>query len=979
MSPTSDRHPYAAFLAQVQKPSRYTGGEYGERRIDLATARARVCLAFPDVYDIGMSHLGTKILYGLLNKADGIACERVFAPWLDMEKELRSRSLPLFTLETASPLGDFDVVGFSLQYELNFTGVLSILDLGGLPLRSAARVDAHPLILAGGPVATHPEPLAPFIDAFFIGEAEELLPALCLEVAELRRAKLPRLEILARLAGKYPLYVPALYATERDEATGFVVVGEPIRVGSRRALLGADHRGKEWKPSQGFHPSDVRVSKRTRRAWVKDLNRFPFPDDSPLPHAEAVFDRMAVEIARGCTEGCRFCQAGVIYRPVRERDPVAVIDALMGGIRKGGYDETSLASLSPADYSCVTPLVRRAMARLRDDKVSLSVSSLRAYGLDEELLGDLAAGGITGLTFSPEAGTQRMRDLINKNVTEDDILESAQRVFSRGHQRMKLYFMIGLPTETDEDVIGIVETAARVQAIGRRYLRAAKVSAAVSTFVPKPHTPFQWAAMDSRNETARKHRLLSEHARRLRVELRVHENTQSHLEAIFARGDRACAEVLERAFQLGCRFDGWSEAFRADLWEQSMAEERDAHGFDPERYLGAIPEAARLPWDHIDVGVEDEFLRKELYKAMKGKLSPPCGKPVGQLLHPASVSDAEAAAERKLVCYDCGVACDLDEMKHQRLFFLRRMNAWSPRAPLPSLRRSGQGGGRHNSPRPATDSKQNEPARFRLRYSKLGPAAFLAHLDLVRHLPRAFRRAGLEIYYSKGFHPKPSLAFGPALGLGIPSLGEFLDVKLVDRVTPDEILRRLRMVSPPGIDFLAAAALVDGDLPLGRVLTESHYAVRLPEGLSASAAEELWNAGEPLLATRRERSDSRRPDRGNTRDVRKSIVFAKAAGGEERQLLAEKLRWPVEESERVLFFGLVVSALGSARPVEVIEAFFGEGAPGGCEIVRMGLYATAEGEKVDPVAVEKLRAERFTAESAEGAEEERGRNEAPIG
>ena len=922
MSLNSHRHPYAGFLAQVQKPSRYTGGEYGERKIDLAAARARVCLAFPDVYDIGMSHLGTKILYGLLNHVEGIACERVFAPWLDMEKELRSRSLPLYTLETASPLGAFDIVGFSLQYELNYTGVLSILDLGGIPLRAAVRADSDPLVLAGGPVATHPEPLAPFVDAFFIGEAEALLPALCLEAAELRRAKVARLEILARLAQTYPLYVPALYATERDAATGFVIVGEP---------------------------SDARVSNRARRAWVKDLNRFPFPDDSPLPHAEAVFDRMAVEIARGCTEGCRFCQAGVIYRPVRERDPVAVIDALVGGIRKGGYDETSLASLSPADYSCVTPLVRRAMAKLRDDKVSLSVSSLRAYGLDEELLGDLASGGITGLTFSPEAGTQRMRDLINKNVTEDDILESAERVFSRGHQRMKLYFMIGLPTETDEDVIGIVETAARVQAIGRRYLRAAKVTAAVSTFVPKPHTPFQWAAMDSRVETARKHGLLSEHARRLRVELRTHENTQSHLEAIFARGDRACAEVLERAFKLGCRFDGWSEAFRPDLWQQAMDEEKATHGFDPERYLGAIPESARLPWNHIDVGVEDEFLRKELHKAMQDKLSPPCGKPVGRLLHPASVADAEAADQRKLVCYDCGVACDLGEMKRQRLFFLRRMNAWSPRAPLPSVRRNGQGTGRRNSQRPATDSMQGEPARFRLRYSKLGPAAFLAHLDLVRHLPRAFRRAGLEIYYSKGFHPKPGLSFGPALGLGIPSLGEFLDVKLVDKVTPEEILRRLHAVSPPGIEFLAAAALVDGDLPLGRVLTESHFAVRLPEGLSASTAEALWNAGEPLLATRRERSDSRRPDRGNTSDVRKSIVFAKAAVIEERRLLAEKLGWPVEEREKVLEFGLVVSALGSARPVEVLEAFFGEGAPSGCEIVRTGLCAAAAGGKVDPV------------------------------
>jgi radical SAM family uncharacterized protein/radical SAM-linked protein len=928
MSRPSRRHPYAAFLAKVQKPARYIGGEFGERRIDLGTARARVCLAFPDAYEIGMSHLGTKILYALLNNAEGIACERVFAPWLDMESELRARALPLFTLETASPLLAFDVVGFSLQYELNYTGVLNILDLGGIPLRSAQRAPADPLVIAGGPVATHPEPLAPFIDAFFIGEAEELLPALCLEAADLRRARLPRMEILARLAQRYPLYVPGLYETARDPSTGFVLVGEP---------------------------TDTRAPKRVRRVWVKDINQFPFPYDSPLPHAEAVFDRMAVEIARGCTEGCRFCQAGVIYRPVRERDPVAVVDALVAGVRAGGYDETSLASLSPADYSCVTPLVRTAMAKLRDERVSLSVSSLRAYGLDEELLGDLAAGGITGLTFSPEAGTQRMRDLVNKNVTESDILESAHRVFSRGHQRMKLYFMIGLPTETDEDIVGIVETAARVQEIGRRYLRSAKVAAAVSTFVPKPHTPFQWAGMDSREETTRKHTLLAEHARRLRVELRLHENTQSHLEAIFARGDRACADVLERAFRLGCRFDGWNEALRGDLWEQAMAEERDAHGFDPERYLGAIPLDARLPWDHVDVGVEPNFLRKELQKAMRHQSSPPCGKPAGQLLHPASVTDAEGAAERRLVCYDCGVVCDLDRMKSERLFFLRRMNAWAARAPLPPRRRGVGEAGPSSSPRPASTSNQGEPARFRLRYSKLGSAAFLAHLDLVRHLPRAFRRAQLELFYSKGFHPKPGLSFGPALGLGIPSLGELLDVKLVEELPAEEILYQLQAVSPPGIDFLAAAALAEGDPPLGRVLSEAHYVVRLPPGSSAGDAESVWNAVAPLLATRRERSDSRRSDRGNAIDVRRSIVCAGAAATEACRRIGERLDWSAVGDDSVFVFGLVVSAFGSARPVEVVEAFFGESAAQDCEIVRTGLFARVAENRVDPLDVATLR------------------------
>jgi radical SAM family uncharacterized protein/radical SAM-linked protein len=935
------KHPYAEFLTQVVKPARYVGGEYHEVRKDPATVRARVCLAFPDVYEIGMSHLGTKILYSVLNKTDGIACERAFSPWLDCEAELRKRGLPVLTLESATPLRDFDVVGFSLQYELTYTNVLNLLDLSGLPLRAADRGDDAPFVICGGPTATHPEPIAPFIDAFFIGEAEEHLPPLVLEAAELRRAGVPRRERLIRLAAKYPLYVPELYETSVDAETGFIVVGAP---------------------------TDARVPARPKRVWVADINRFPFPDDSPLPYAEAIFDRMAVEVARGCTEGCRFCQAGMIYRPVRERDPVAVIDALVGGVKKGGYDETALTSLSTADYSCVTPLVKAAMAKLRDEKVSLSVSSLRAYGLNEDLLGEMATVRAGGLTFAPEAGTQRMRDVITKNVTEEDIAESARRVFARGFPRMKLYFMIGLPTEEDVDVKGIVETAARVLKIGREQNRAAQVTASVSTHVPKPHTPFQWCAMDTESETERKQALLSETARALRVELKTHANQQSHVEGIFSRGDRRAADLLERAFRLGCRFDGWDDQIRMDLWEQAIEET----AIEVDRYLGTIPVTARVPWDHIDIGLDPDFLKQEYRKALKDRLSPPCGKIYKRLLHPNNVADAEALAAKKLVCYDCGVACDLEGMKAERLYYLRRMNAWTPatapaaEAATPEEERAKLKKGAR--PQPTTQIQQGEARRYRLRYAKVGRAAYLGHLDLVRHLPRIFRRAGLELFYSAGFHPKPELTFGPALGLGIPSLGELLDVSLTDDLDADELLARLRPVTLPGIEFLDAAKLGNNDRALGRVIARSEFAARLPESADVAAALSLFASAAPL-------SVRRESDKGLARmvDVRRSL--ASLAPLEDAAVRA-RLDW---ETGALVRFAVGVSHEGSARPLEVVRALFGDDAAASADFARLALWgaagttealgedAGAEVPAVDPLSLEALRRGHAVASAAAAA------------
>ncbi len=754
-------HPYSAFLADVEKPARYAGGEWGETRKPWDSVSARICLAFPDVYDVGMSHLGTRILYDRLNREPDILCERAFAPWFDMEEQLRTRHLPLVSLENARPLRDFHVVGISLQHELVFSNVLTLLDLGGIPLRSSERSEADPLVLGGGSVATHPEPVAPFFDALVVGDGERKAVEVVRRWTQDTRAGLPRRQRLERLAALGGVYVPSLYEC-RPEQHGRLVVDMAMSPAA---------------------PLPV------RRAFVENLDDFPFPERFPTGGPEAVFERFSVEIARGCMQGCRFCQAGMIFRPERERDPASVVDCITRSLGASGQDEVSITSLSPADYSCIGPLVRTVSDRTHDDHVTLAVSSLRAYGLDDATLQDIGRVRSSNLTFAPEAGTQRMRDVINKNITDDQIVDTVERVLARGWDRVKLYFMIGLPTETTEDVIGIVQTASRAKSAGKRGRtkgRSPKVNVSVSTFVPKPHTPFQWVAMDGLETVFDKQHTLRDAARDHRVDLKAHEPHGSVLEGVLSRGDRRLADVIETAWRHGARFDAWDGHVKWDVWMRAMQQA----GVTVDEYLAALPVGAPLPWSHIDVGLDPKFLVREYERAMQARTTLPCGRPAPRKSLPA-VDDA-ARDDRKLVCFQCGAQCDLDAIGQ------RRANARSRAQQLAE-----ESSARRARPRDAAP----QPPRVRFRFEKLGRATLLGHLDLVREVPRILRRAGLALWYSQGFHPKPVMTFGPALGLGIPSFDEYVDIKTDGPIDLARCLEPINAACPDGLRFLSAAAL----------------------------------------------------------------------------------------------------------------------------------------------------------------------------
>ena len=788
-------------LPSVEKPGRYIGLERNLTRKDLPACAVTLALAFPDTYEIGMSHTGLKILYELVNRRPEFACERVYAPWVDLEAKMRAAGIPLFSTESFAPAADFDVLGFSLQAELNYSNILNMLDLAGLPVWQRDRRERDPIVLGGGPCTANPEPIADFFDAFLVGDAEEALPKFLDAYRDGRARGLSRRDLLAELATIEGVYVPSFYDVSYREDGRIAAITR----------------------------NDPRAPERAKRTWVPVLKPEYYPDKPMVPSVEIVQDRLGLEVMRGCTQGCRFCQAGYWYRPVRELDPGDVAAMTTKFIAESGWSEVGLLSLSTADYSQIEPLVKCLAPQLSERRVSISLPSLRAEAFSVGLADAVSEVRKSGFTFAPETGSDRLRRVINKTFTNADMIAAADVAFGRGWDLIKVYTMIGLPTETSSDLDELVTLVEGILAQGRKHGRK-QVNVSVGSFVPKSWTPFQWAPFDGVENLERKLDYLKDRFRRVRgARMKWHEPREAEIECALSRGDRRMGRVLHAAWRSGVRFDGWSEHFRYDLWMRAF----EAEGIPKESYLREYALDEVLPWDVLDVSIVKRWLGIELLKAKKEMRTEDC-----KWGH----------------CYACGVPGNGEDTVLARPMAgtLPTIDAAVAVPDDPAAYREPAKGAAYRQkamPDLPSAARPQRPVervfRHRVTFEKTGDARFLSHRNTMDVLERAIRAAGLPARYSEGFNPHMKLSMGPALALGLESRHEVFDVEGVSPF-PADAAARITEKLPAGVAVRALRALGPAEPPLSKAVTGARYVVRL------DSPEQIDRAGEAVAGGWRE-------------------------------------------------------------------------------------------------------------------------------
>ncbi len=874
------RVPVEALLPQVERPSRYLGRELNSVRKAEGEAEVRAALAFPDLYEVGMSHLGTHLLYALGNRVPGAAVERVFLPAGDMLAALARGRLPLFTLESKTPLAECDLLGITLQSELTYTNVLTLLDAGGVPLRAGARGESDPIVIGGGPCAYNPEPLADFFDLFFLGEAEDAWPAMLAALRDAKRAgkdRAGRLSALKAFAGT---------CDPRDAAAGRA---RPVE-----------------------------------KVIFREFER-PLPGSAFLvPFLQAVHDRVALEAARGCTRGCRFCHAGMVYRPVRERPADCVLADAERALAATGYEEVSLLSLSIGDYQGLDRFLTSFMDRHAEDKVAVSLPSMRVGTLDLAVADQVARVRRTSFTIAPEAGSERLRRAINKPFTDEEILATARAAFAGGWEAIKLYFMIGLPTETDADLAGIIELVRKTAALAPA---RGHVTVNLSPFVPKPHTPFQWAAQPEEAELARRLGILRDRLKMKKVQVRWGRTDQAAVEALLARGDRRLGAVIEDAYRAGARMDGWQEHFRYDLWLAALEKNGLTAAFYCNRERG---KDEVFPWEHLSCGVSREYLWREWEKARAGEATPDC---------------------REAGCTGCG-ACT-PEMK-------KNIPPLRPAKPLAAdaggggvgsgLEKScfpGPSSGPRDPPKPTfrdltppdAEATARSPARrIRVTFEKKGELRFLGHLETIHAFERAARRSGLPIAFSRGFSPKPKINFALSLPLGVEAEAEWADLEFTGSIPPAEAGDALNRSLPEGLRVTAAWKAPLDSASLNQRVEGTTWRVEFPAPLDPSTPP-----GAQGIST-----SSELGARAAEFAARKTIPVVREKEGRLRDIdLARFLLSLSAPDDRTVLFTLAFSEQGSVRPHEVLEALLGGAVPPGTLLTRTGIILRLEPGKGD--------------------------------